>query len=480
MLDRHNVRADDLDVADVWAQTLRSLEADYNLNARQLSTLRKVHPVGINRNVLYADVAHETTRGYLEGSLGEDLMSALSEVLGCNARFAININPSVNEDIAGPTAGAPVEEPEILPANHAPIGHSTPQPAPLLNPKYHFDSFIIGSSNRFAHAAALAVAEAPAKAYNPLFVYGGSGLGKTHLLHAIGHYAHNLYPTVRVRYVTSEGFLNDFINAVREGKEGGPDLFKRNYRDVDILLIDDIQFLQGKKETMEEFFHTFNHLHQADKQVVITSDQHPDQLQGFEERLRTRFKWGLLTDIQTPDVETRIAILRRKSEDAKYDISPDVLGYIGARITTNIRELEGALTRVAAYASLNQKTVDPALAEVVLRDVLFDNQVETVTPTTIISETASYFGVSVEDLTGTRRTRELAVARQVAMYLVREMTGLSFPKTAELFSRKDHTTILYAFRKVESLMAENVTTYNQVSDLTTRIKQKAPAVTLAA
>jgi len=482
LLERHGVRAEDLDVNEVWAQTIRSLETDYNLNPRQLSTLRKVQPVGINREILYADVAHEATRTFLEGSLGEDLMSALSDVLGCNARFAININSNLNEDIAGPATEQVIEEPEILPASHAPIGHTTPQPAPVLNAKHTFDSFVIGQSNRFAHAAAIAVAEAPAKAYNPLFIYGGSGLGKTHLLHAIGHYAHNLYPTVQVRYVRSEDFLNDFINAIGDGKGGGRELFKRGYRDVDILLIDDIQFLQGKEGTMEEFFHTFDTLHQLGKQIVITSDQHPNQLQGFEERLRTRFMWGLLTDIQTPDVETRIAILRRKSEQANYDISPEVLSFIGSRITTNIRELEGALTRIVAYASLNKQTIDPMLAEVVLRDVLLNSQTETITPAIIIAETAAYFGMSIEDLCGNRRIKALSDARQVAMFLCREMTELPLKKIADLFNRKDHTTVMYSHKKVGALMADNVTTYNQVSELTSRIKQKAAssAVGLAA
>lgn len=474
-------RGDEIDFSEIWAQTSQTLEIDYNLGARQLSYLRKAHPVGMfGKNIVLA-VAQESIRTYLETSLKEDLMSALSDVIGYDASFAIQIDPNFNEHIAGPTAEYVLEEPEVIaPPAHTPIGHSTPQPAPQLNPNYTFDSFVTGSSNRFAHAAALAVAEAPAKAYNPLFIYGGSGLGKTHLLHAIGHYAHNLYPTVKVRYVPSEGFLNDFINAVREGKEGAIGLFKRSYRDVDILLIDDIQFLQGKKETMEEFFYTFNELHQGGKQVVITSDQPAKQLHGFEDRLRTRFSWGLSADIQNPDVETRIAILRRKSEDLNYNISAEVLGYIGSRITTNIRELEGALTRVAAYASLNQRTVDPTLAEVVLRDVIFDKPDEVVTPATIIAETASYFGVPLEDLCGSRRTRALAEARQVAMYLCREMTDLSYPQIVKLFNRKDHTTAMYAVKKVGESMTEKVTTYNQVSELTARIKQKAVGASLAA
>ena len=474
----------EIDVAEVWVQTIQALETHYNLTARQLALLHKAHPVGMFNNNVFLAVAHESTRSHLETDLREDLMSALTDVLGFDAMFAIQIDPNCNDQITGPAVDFVVDgvddDIDITPPHQNNIGHSTPQPAPLLNQKYTFESFVIGASNRFAHAAALAVAEAPAKAFNPLFIYGGSGLGKTHLLHAIGHYSHNLYPNVMVRYVTSEGFLNDFINAVREGKDGAIGLFKRNYRDADILLIDDIQFLQGKKETLEEFFHTFNELHQHGKQVVITSDQPPNQLQGLEERLRTRFSWGLITDMQPPDIETRIAILRRKSEAANYDISAEVLGYIASRVTDNIRELEGALTKVAAYSSLTGQKVDPLLAEVVLRDIIFDPQTVAVTPENIIAETAAYFGVSLEDLCSSRRPRAIAEARQIAMYLCRDLTGMSYPKTAELFKRKDHTTVMYAYKKVSELMAEKVTIYNQVMELTARIKQKQPEVGLAA
>jgi len=477
-------RTDEIVVSEVWAETAKALEVDYNLSARQLSYLRMTHPVGMFGNNIVLAVAQESTRNMLETSLKEDLMSALSEVLGYDASFAIQIDPQFHENIAGPVVDIGTDDEDgdpLPPVDHIPLGHSKPQPAPQLNPQYTFESFVIGSSNRFAHAAALAVAEAPAKAYNPLFIYGGSGLGKTHLLHAIGTYSHKLYPTMKVRYVPSEGFLNDFINAVREGKGGSIDLFKRSYRDVDILLIDDIQFLQGKKETLEEFFWTFNELQQAGKQVVITSDQPPKELHGFDNRLKSRFAWGLTTDIQTPDIETRIAILRRKAEEQKCDISAEVLGYIGQRITTNIRELEGALTRVAAFASLNNRSVDTALAEVVLRDIITNPENEVVKPATIIAEVGAYFGVALEDLCGGRRTRALSEARQIAMYLCRVMCeGLSYPDIAKLFNRKDHTTAMYAVKKVEEAIAEKVTIYNQVSELTSRIKQKSLGTALAA
>jgi chromosomal replication initiator protein len=339
-----------------------------------------------------------------------------------------------------------------------------------LNPKYTFETFVIGASNRFAHAAAVAVAEAPAKAYNPLFVYGESGLGKTHLLHAIGHYAHSLYPGVRVRYVNSEEFTNDFINSIRDDKASA---FQRRYRDVDVLLIDDIQFLQGKVQTQEEFFHTFNTLHNANKQVVITSDLPPKQLAGFEERMRSRFEWGLITDVQPPDLETRIAILRKKAIGERLQVRDDVLEYIASKISTNIRELEGALIRVTAFASLNRQQVDLSLAEIVLKDLIPADDTPEITAATIMAQTAAYFGLTMEDLCGSSRSRVLVNARQIAMYLCRELTDLSLPKIGQQFGGRDHTTVIHADRKIRTLMAERRSIYNQVTELTNRIKQTA-------
>ncbi|BDZ62404.1 hypothetical protein GCM10025873_21950 [Demequina sediminis] len=338
---------------------------------------------------------------------------------------------------------------------------------PHLNPRYTFDTFVIGPSNRFAHAAALAVAESPGKTYNPLFIYGGSGLGKTHLLHAIGHYTRHLKPQTRVRYVNSEEFTNDFINSIRDDRSLS---FKRTYREVDVLLIDDIQFLQGKEQTLEEFFHTFNALHNAGKHVVITSDVSPRNLDGIEERMRTRFEWGLMTDVQPPDLETRIAILRKKAAADAVQAPSDVLEYIASNITSNIRELEGALIRVTAFAALNRQPVDLSLAQVVLKDLISDDDSE-ITASTIIGKTADYFGITIEELTGTSRSRVYVTARQIAMYLCRQLTDLSLPKIGDHFGGKDHTTVMYAVKKVEDQIAQRRQMYNQVNEIHARIKQ---------
>ncbi|KUN24309.1 chromosomal replication initiation protein [Streptomyces antibioticus] len=343
------------------------------------------------------------------------------------------------------------------------------EPTARLNPKYLFDTFVIGASNRFAHAAAVAVAEAPAKAYNPLFIYGESGLGKTHLLHAIGHYARSLYPGTRVRYVSSEEFTNEFINSIRDGKG---DSFRKRYREMDILLVDDIQFLADKESTQEEFFHTFNTLHNANKQIVLSSDRPPKQLVTLEDRLRNRFEWGLITDVQPPELETRIAILRKKAVQEQLNAPPEVLEFIASRISRNIRELEGALIRVTAFASLNRQPVDLGLTEIVLKDLIpgGEDSAPEITSTAIMGATADYFGLTVEDLCGTSRGRALVTARQIAMYLCRELTDLSLPKIGALFGGRDHTTVMHADRKIRNLMAERRSIYNQVTELTNRIK----------
>lgn len=343
-----------------------------------------------------------------------------------------------------------------------------------LNPKYTFDTFVIGASNRFAHATAFAVAEAPAKAYNPLFIYGDSGLGKTHLLHAIGYYATQLYPEIRVKYVSSEEFVNDFINTIGSSRTSNSlrPAFQRRYREVDILMIDDIQFLQGKDATVEEFFHTFNALHNEAKQVVITSDQPPKMLKGFEERLRSRFEWGLLTDVQPPDMETRFAILRRKAAGEHLDVPDDVLEYIASRVSSNIRELEGALIRVTAFANLNDQQVDVSLAETVLKDFITQDETPTITAADIMGQTAAYFTLTLDDLCGTSRSRTLTTARQIAMYLCRELTDLSLPKIGQAFGGRDHTTVMHANKKIRTQMAERRAVYTQVTELTNRIKQQ--------
>ncbi|MQY22984.1 chromosomal replication initiator protein DnaA [Nocardia macrotermitis] len=350
-----------------------------------------------------------------------------------------------------------------------------PAPAPAasssasLNAKYTFETFVIGASNRFAHAAAVAIAEAPARAYNPLFVWGASGLGKTHLLHAAGHYAQRLFPGMRVKYVSTEEFTNDFINSLRDDRKVA---FKRRYRETDILLVDDIQFIEGKEGIQEEFFHTFNTLHNANKQIVVSSDRPPKQLATLEERLRTRFEWGLITDVQPPELETRIAILRKKARMDRLDVPHDVLELIASRVERNIRELEGALIRVTAFASLNGQPLDLSLAEVVLRDLMPDTTTLEITASTIMAVTAEYFNTTLEELTGPGKARPLAQARQIAMYLCRELTDLSLPKIGQAFGR-DHTTVMYAEKKVRKEMTERRRVYDQVQELTARIKQRS-------
>ncbi|WP_204910668.1 chromosomal replication initiator protein DnaA [Microlunatus spumicola] len=339
-----------------------------------------------------------------------------------------------------------------------------------LNPKYTFETFVIGPSNRFAHAAAIAVAENPGKSYNPLTIYGDSGLGKTHLLHALGHYVRSYFETTRVRYVSTEELTNDFINSISQNKGAE---FRQRYRDVDVLLIDDIQFLEGKEQTQEEFFHTFNTLHNAEKQIVMTSDRPPKLLENLEPRLRSRFGWGLITDVQAPDLETRIAILRKKAAQERLVAGPDVLEFIATRIQTNIRELEGALIRVTAFASLNRQQVDLSLAEIVLKDLIPEGGEAQITSSMIMAQTASYFDITIDDLCGGSRTQQLVNARQIAMYLCRELTDLSLPKIGQQFGGRDHTTVMHADRKIRTQMGEKRSTFNQVTELTNRIKQQA-------
>ena len=356
------------------------------------------------------------------------------------------------------------DQPFTAPKNAPPTSQTR------LNAKYTFDTFVIGASNRFAHAAAVAAAEAPARAYNPLFIWGESGLGKTHILHAVGHYAQRLFPGMRVRYVSTEEFTNDFINSLRDDRQVA---FQSRYRDVDVLLVDDIQFLEGKEGTQEEFFHTFNTLHNSNKQIVVSSDRPPKSLRTLEDRLRTRFEWGLITDIQPPELETRIAILRKKAAQDRMAAPAEVLEFIAARIERNIRELEGALIRVTAFASLNRQPVDVQLAEIVLRDLIPDSRTPEITASTIMSVTAEFFGVTVDDLCGPGKTKALAQARQIAMYLCRELTDSSLPKIGQSFGSRDHTTVMHADKKIRKEMAERRRVYDQVQELTARIKQQS-------
>lgn len=492
--------------AQVWSTVLSDIEAT-GLPARERAFLRLTKMVGVLDSTALLAVPYEHTKEMLETTLREPIMASLSRELGQEMRLAITVDDDLRRQLEDegdqPTQDEESERPELtrppgtvgsgsghlsgaenplagqavrsgltmptLPS--APTAATTADRSvdePRLNPKYTFDTFVSGSSNRFAHAASLAVAEAPARAYNPLFIYGESGLGKTHLLHAIGHYARSLYPGVRVRYVNSEEFTNDFINSIRDDKAGA---FQRRYRNVDFLLIDDIQFLQGKEQTVEEFFHTFNTLHNSEKQVVITSDQPPKRLSGFAERLRSRFEWGLLTDVQPPDLETRIAILQKKAAQEGMQVRPDVLEFIASRITTNIRELEGALIRVMAFASLSDQDPSVDVAATVLKDIIPSSESAQITAPTIIGEVADYFQITPDELCGASRSRMLVNARQIAMYLCRELTELSLPQIGKQFGGRDHTTVMHADRKIRQLIGERRALYDQITELTGIIRK---------
>lgn len=468
-----------------WESVVAQVNPD-ELGPAHAAFLQMVKPLGDIAGTILLAVPNEFTKSFIENRMSTRLTEALTQTLGKPIRIAVTVDPSLEPE-PDPEPSTPSTDGWPAPGSVAatPPGSedsnlpgetqrrtllNTPTRRIALNPKYLFDTFVIGSSNRFAHAAALAVAEAPGRAYNPLFIYGDSGLGKTHLLHAIGHYALSLYPHLKVTYVNSEEFLNDFISAIGEG---GRDAFKKRYRQSDILLIDDIQFIQGKKETVEEFFHTFNALNDAGKQIVITSDLPPKELGGFEERLRSRFASGLTTDVQPPDLETRIAILQMKAAAEGIAVAPEVLEYIASRISANIRELEGSLLRVTAFANLTNQEIDLQLAQMVLKDLLSDPEDIEVTASLIMGQTASYFGVTIEQLCGPDRTRPMVEARQIAMYLCRELTDLSLPKIGEAFGGRDHTTVMHANKKIQGLMAERRETYNNVTEITNRVKKQA-------
>lgn len=463
----------------VWSAVLDHLLTDERITPQLHGFLSLAVPQGVMGGTLYLDVPNDLTAAQMNKRMRAPIMEALSQVQGGEpsvTTFRVVVNPDlIDSHLSSPStaADAPAPAAPVTLASHTVnIDRTVDAPAPAsrqdtrLNPKYTFDNFVIGQSNRFAHAAAVAVAEAPAKAYNPLFIYGDSGLGKTHLLHAIGDYAASMYAGIRIRYVSSEEFTNDFINSIANNRGSA---FQARYRDVDILLIDDIQFLQGRAETQEAFFHTFNTLHDHDKQVVITSDVPPKHLTGFEDRMRSRFEWGLITDVQAPDLETRIAILRKKAQSERLLIPDDVLEYIATVVSSNIRELEGALIRVSAFASLNRSTLDMSLAQTVLRDIIDQDDANVVSPTDIITATAQYFKLSVDDLYGSSRSQAVATARQIAMYLCRERTSLSLPKIGQLFGNRDHTTVMYAYKKISDLMKERRSIYNQVSEITTQL-----------
>ncbi|WP_084030122.1 chromosomal replication initiator protein DnaA [Mycobacterium avium subsp. hominissuis] len=468
------------------------------LTPQQRAWLNLVRPLTIVEGFALLSVPSSFVQNEIERHLRAPITDALSRRLGQQIQLGVRIAPPPDdvEDALIPPAepfpdtdaalsaddgadGEPVENGEpVTDTQPGWPNYFTERPHAIdpavaagtsLNRRYTFDTFVIGASNRFAHAAALAIAEAPARAYNPLFIWGESGLGKTHLLHAAGNYAQRLFPGMRVKYVSTEEFTNDFINSLRDDRKVA---FKRSYRDVDVLLVDDIQFIEGKEGIQEEFFHTFNTLHNANKQIVISSDRPPKQLATLEDRLRTRFEWGLITDVQPPELETRIAILRKKAQMERLAVPDDVQELIASSIERNIRELEGALIRVTAFASLNKTPIDKSLAEIVLRDLIADASTMQISAATIMAATAEYFDTTVEELRGPGKTRALAQSRQIAMYLCRELTDLSLPKIGQAFGR-DHTTVMYAQRKILSEMAERREVFDHVKELTTRIRQRS-------
>ncbi|MGH3457340.1 chromosomal replication initiator protein DnaA [Aeromicrobium sp.] len=487
-------RTEDIELTGHWKQAVDTLSPGAKV------WVSNAMPLSLHNGILIVAVQDDLTRAQLESRVRPALEHGLTASVGRDIRLIVTIDPTEAEtnnhhgtsrqsDISTRIKGHDGEvEPEVeladldddedddefVPSwaqrtNVVPIKRGSAAEA-RLNPRYLFENFVIGSSNRFAHAAAVAVAEAPGKSYNPLVIHGESGLGKTHLLHAIGHYVLSLYPSSRVRYVNTEEFTNDVINAIQERKTAE---LKRKYREIDVLLVDDLQFLEKKESTQAEFFHTFNALHNENKQIVMTSDRPPKALRTLEERLRNRFEWGLQTETLPPDLETRIAILRKKAANEKLTVPADVMEFIASRVQTNIRELEGALIRATAFANLQKATVDMQLAQMVLKDLVAEGEEPDITIGQIMAQTATYSEFSIDELCGANRTRNLVLARQIAMYLCRELTAESLPKIGREFGGRDHTTVMHAERKIRKLMAEKHAVYNQVTELTNRIKQQA-------
>ncbi len=484
----HAVADDSSDqLSTVWPQAVTILAA--TLSKQQGAWLSMAQPVGLLGTTVLLAAPTDYAKEAIERSLREQITGTLSSLLQMPVSLAVTVTEGSqldaqhgldtstaadvdDDDDVDEEADALATVTEIWPtytAGRRDLAQQNPS-LTRLNDKYSFETFVIGASNRFAHAAAVAVSEAPAVAYNPLFIWGDSGLGKTHLLHGIGHYAQRLFPGMRVRYVSSEEFTNDFINSLRDDRKVA---FQRRYRDVDVLLVDDIQFLEGKEGTQEEFFHTFNTLYSANKQIVISSDRPPKRLETLEDRMRTRFEWGLTTDIQPPELETRIAILRKKAALDGMDAPDDVLEFIASRIERNIRELEGALIRVTAFASLNRQPVDLALAQVVLRDLIRDPVANDIDAPTIMAVTADYFTLSIDDLCGPMKTKAIASARQIAMYLCRELTDLTLPAIGKTFGGRDHTTVMHAQKKIRIELAERRQTYDHVQELTARVRERS-------
>jgi chromosomal replication initiator protein len=444
-------------IDDLWGKTLNVIEKKISKPSFE-TWLKSTKAIALNKNTLIVEAPNDFAREWLDGNYKEILTEILYELIGENMSLKFVIPESNMDDpiMVSPANKKPAK-PEVI----------TDSAQHMLNPKYTFETFVIGSGNRFAHAASLAVAEAPAKAYNPLFIYGGVGLGKTHLMHAIGHYVLEHNPMAKVVYLTSEKFTNEFINSIRDNR---PDDFRNKYRNVDILLIDDIQFLAGKESTQEEFFHTFNTLHEENKQIIISSDRPPREIPTLEDRLRSRFEWGLITDITPPDLETRIAILRKKAKADGLDIPNEVMLYIANQIDSNIRELEGALIRVVAYSSLENKDINADLAAEALKSIIPSSKPRVITIQDIQRVVGEQFGVKLEDFSAKKRTKSIAFPRQIAMYLSRELTDFSLPKIGEEFGGRDHTTVIHAHEKISNLIKTDPQFQKQIQELENKLK----------
>lgn len=444
-------------IDDLWGKTLNVIEKKISKPSFE-TWLKSTKAIALNKNTLIVEAPNDFAREWLDGNYKEILTEILYELIGKNMSLKFVIPESNMDDpiMVSPANKKPAK-PEVI----------TDSAQHMLNPKYTFETFVIGSGNRFAHAASLAVAEAPAKAYNPLFIYGGVGLGKTHLMHAIGHYVLEHNPMAKVVYLTSEKFTNEFINSIRDNR---PDDFRNKYRNVDILLIDDIQFLAGKESTQEEFFHTFNTLHEENKQIIISSDRPPREIPTLEDRLRSRFEWGLITDITPPDLETRIAILRKKAKADGLDIPNEVMLYIANQIDSNIRELEGALIRVVAYSSLENKDINADLAAEALKSIIPSSKPRVITIQDIQRVVGEQFGVKLEDFSAKKRTKSIAFPRQIAMYLSRELTDFSLPKIGEEFGGRDHTTVIHAHEKISNLIKTDPQFQKQIQELENKLK----------
>ncbi|WP_422446243.1 chromosomal replication initiator protein DnaA [Thermoanaerobacterium sp. DL9XJH110] len=447
-----------LDLSSLWQQVLKILSSELNNDMSFNTVLKPTKLSDLDNNIAIVEVPND----FLKSVIEKRYLNLLKDILSSITKHDVQIFLKVDEHGLSPgsdsaAGGAMLDSHETRSFSEESISS--------LNQKYTFDTFVVGNSNRFAHAASLAVAQAPAKAYNPFFIYGGVGLGKTHLMHAIGHYILDRNPSCKVVYLSSEKFTNELINSIRDDKNVE---FRNKYRTIDVLLIDDIQFIAGKERTQEEFFHTFNALHEANKQLVISSDRPPKEIPTLEERLRSRFEWGLITDIQPPDFETRIAILRKKAMVENLTVPNDVINFIATKIETNIRELEGALIRIVAYSSLTNSPIDLSLAEQVLKDILPDQKPKKVTVAQILEIVGNHFSIKVEDFKSKKRTKDLAFSRQIAMYLCSELTDLSLPKIGEEFGGRDHTTVIHARDKI----AQDMATDPQLSLLIDNLKKK--------